>query len=234
MLLDIHIDVSDKTGKVLVPKDEVYTHHMILGIYGRSTPPLSMRVSSLCSNRLPTSLPSLSDLAGGIPFQGAGPYGLPFTPGNFGDMLSSFSNSKMILVKGPEQNEINFISPDGKVPNSGVWLNKNETLLTSVEVVNYKEIPQEIYFTAEVEYLEFDKKPASYMRTDMATFLGVDCEHMLMRKLFHLLAKRLLISCLDPPTDKPVVYESPEYVADKPMYLINLSEFYFPWKIRFG
>jgi hypothetical protein len=233
MLLDIHLDVSDKTGKLLVPKDEVYTHHMILGIYGKRTPPTSLRITSLCADgkggyKLPTSIPSLADLASGTPFQGAGPFGLPFTPGNTGDMLSSFINSKMILVKGPEQNEINFMSPDGKVPKSGIWLDKNETLISSIEVVNYKTIPQDIYFTADIEYLDFDTKPTSYLRTDMATFLGVDCENLLMRKSFHQFIYYFLISCLDPPADKAVTYESPEYAVDKPMYLVNLSKSYVP------
>jgi hypothetical protein len=233
MLLDIHLDVSDKTGKLLVPKDEVYTHHMILGVYGKSTPPTSLRMTSLCADgkgsyKLPTSIPSLADLASGIPFQGAGPFGLPFTPGSPGDMFASIINSNVILVKGPEQNEINFMSPDGNVPKSGVWIDKNETLLSSIEVVNYKTIPQEIYFTADIEYLDFDTKPTSYLRTDMATFVGVDCENLLMRKSFHQFIKYFLISYLDPPADKAVTYESPEYAVDKPMYLVNLSQSYVP------
>jgi hypothetical protein len=194
MLLDIHLDVSDKTGKLLVPKDQVYTHHMILGTYGKSAPPNSLRVTSLCADakggqRGPTGLPSIADIAGGIPFQGAGPFGLPFTPGNPTEMMASFANSRMILVKGPEQNEINFMSSDGKAPKSGVWIDRNETIVTSVEVVNYKTVPQDIYFTADIEYIDFDTRPSSYIRTDMATFLGVDCENLLMRMSFHQIYK---------------------------------------------
>lgn len=33
-----------------------------------------------------------------------------------------------------------------------------------------------------------------------------------------------LIARPDPPADKPVNYESPEYTVEKPMYLINLSK----------
>lgn len=141
MLLDIHLDVSDKFGNHLLPKDEVYTHHMILGSYGKDTPPTALRMTNLCGNdkggsRLPKALPSMEEFKSGIPFQGAGPKGLPFTPGNIGDMLSSFMNSKLILVKGPEQNEINFMSTDGKIPKSGVWIDTQEKLLSKYLLQN--------------------------------------------------------------------------------------------------
>jgi hypothetical protein len=208
MILSLHYDVTDVTGKKLLPRDEVYAHHMVLGSDMSGKPMNPLKVNRTCVNgfgglpsgspggfpsppRLPrgsaapkgSSAPKGSVAPKGSPFPG-GPPGFPGFP-DFSKLGDFFVNPPVIIInKGQEKNAINFMFPDQGQLQSGFWIGQNDTIMTSVEIVNYKKIPQDVYLTLDLEYLSFDTRPKTYLRTEFASLIGIACAPIGMRKLF--------------------------------------------------
>jgi hypothetical protein len=177
MILSLRYDVTNEIGKKLLPKDEVYTHHMVLGSTARTTPMNPLKANGTCMDG--KSLPPR-------------PPGSPFPPsyesvpdprklGNF------FANPPVIILnKGQEKNAINFMPLDqrNQTLKSGFWIGKDDTIMTSVEIVNYKNTQQDVYLSLDLEYLNFDTKPKNYFRTEFASLFGIPCGPISMCKFF--------------------------------------------------
>jgi hypothetical protein len=76
------------------------------------------------------------------------------------------------------------MSLDQNQPKSGFWIGNNDTIMTSVEIVNYKTTPQDVYLTLDLEYLDFDVKPKTYFKTEFAALPAMECGAFDLRKLF--------------------------------------------------
>jgi hypothetical protein len=109
-----------------------------------------------------------SSLAGGLPLLG----GL-FPTTNIG-------GANILLIKGHETNHVNWASYNGTGPKSGLWIGKNDKILNSVEVVNYKDTPQDIYFAIDAEYLDMKSKPADYLDVGFSVLNAMDCKDLAM------------------------------------------------------
>jgi len=198
MILGLRYDVTDGTGKKLLPKDEVYTHHMVLGSTGRRTPMTPLKASGTCMDGV-----ALPDRAAGSPFPPS--YESVPDPSKLG---SFFANPPVIILnKGQEKNAINFMPLDQQKLKSGFWIGKNDTIMTSVEIVNYKSTAQDVYLTLDLEYLSFDTRPKNYFRTEFASLFGTPCGPINM--------------CL--PSDRLVTHESARFKVQKNLYLVNLN-----------
>jgi hypothetical protein len=214
MILALRYDVTDKTGKKLLPKDEIYTHHSVIGTNASGKPMNPVSVNRTCLGGGFGGPPAGGPQAGpfGVPKGSGGPSGgFPKGPGglpgvipeakgpggpsaaapkgpppggpggfpqfpNFGNLGGFFASPPTILInKGQEKNTINFDSLDPKEPRSGFWIGNNETIMTSIEIVNYKTTTQDIYVTLDLEYLNFDSRPKNYLKTEFASLTGFGC-----------------------------------------------------------
>jgi len=99
------------------------------------------------------------------------------------------------------------MSPGPNQPESGFWIGSNDTIMMSVEIVNYKTTTQDVYLTLDLEYLNFDTRPKTYFKTEFASLNAFSCARIGMR----------------PPADRLVVYETPVYDVQKNLYLVHLS-----------
>jgi hypothetical protein len=187
MILGLRYDVTDNAGKKLTAKDEVYTHHMVLASDKSGEPMTPLKVKSNCmSGYTPRPLngyPPDQPLPEGAIGPG-GPPGFKFPSSQ--QLTELYANPPVIIIdKGQEKNTINFMSLDQNQPKSGFWIGKNDTIMTSVEIVNYKKTtPQDVYLTLDLEYLEFDVKPKTYFKTEFAALPAMDCGQFDLRKLF--------------------------------------------------
>jgi hypothetical protein len=195
MILALHYDVTDKTGKKLLPRDETYTHHMVLGSDIGGTPMNPLKVNRTCSRGfggllggglgdLPLSPRPPRGSAGPKGSSPRGPPGFASFP-DFSKLGGFFINPPVIILnKGQEKNAINFMSLDQDQQTSGFWIGKNDTIMTSVEIVNYKQTTQDVYLTLDLEYLNFDTRPNTYHKTEFASLVGTSCNSFSMRKFF--------------------------------------------------
>ena len=189
MILGLHYDVTDVIGKKLLSKDEVYTHHMVLGSDASGMRMTPLKVNRTCSN-------GLGRPSGGFPFPpglldgSAFPRGSPSLGSSprfpdFRQLVDFFAKPPVIIInKGQEKNAINFMPLDKNQPESGFWIGSNDTIMTSVEIVNYKTTTQDVYLTLDLEYLSFDARPKTYFKTEFAALQGMSCTRIGMRKLF--------------------------------------------------
>jgi hypothetical protein len=197
MILGLRYDVTDMTGKKLLSKDEVYTHHMVLGSDASGMPMGPLKVNRTCRNGLggppggplggfplPPGLPGGSAFPKASPFRGGSPSRgpLPRLP-DFSKFGEFFAKPPVIIInKGQEKNAINFMPLDQNQLKSGFWIGSNDTIMTSVEIVNYKTTPQDVYLTLDLEYLSFDTRPKTYFKTEFASLQGMACAPIGMRK----------------------------------------------------
>jgi hypothetical protein len=121
-----------------------------------------------------------SPLAGGLPFLGG------LFPSNIG-------GANVLLIKGHEANHVNWASVNGTGPKSGLWVGKDDKILNSVEVVNYKDTPQDVYFAIDAEYVDMKTKPADYLDVGFSVLNAMDCKDLGMSELYNLDCNALLI-----------------------------------------
>jgi hypothetical protein len=203
MILGLRYDVTDNAGMKLTAKDEVYTHHMVLASDMSGEPMTPLKVNRSCMSGiggrpldgfpLPprhssgSALPKNSALPNGplLPEGAIGPGGPPGFKFPSSQQLSElFANPPVIIInKGQEKNTVNFMSLDQNQPKSGFWIGNNDTIMTSVEIVNYKTTPQDVYLTLDLEYLDFDVKPKTYFKTEFAALPAMECGAFDLRKL---------------------------------------------------
>jgi hypothetical protein len=103
--------------------------------------------------------------------------GLPFLGGLF---PSNLGGTNILLIKGHEANHVNWASYNGTGPKSGLWIGKDDKILNSVEVVNYKDVPQEVYFAIDTEYIDMKSKPADYLDVGFSVLNAMDCKDLAM------------------------------------------------------
>jgi len=136
-----------------------------------------------------------------------GPPGFASFP-DFSKLGDFFVNPPVIILnKGQEKNAINFMSLDQDQQTSGFWIGKNDTIMTSVEIVNYKQTTQDVYLTLDLEYLNFDTRPNNYHKTEFASLVGTSCNSFSML----------------PQSDRMVTYETPQYSVQKNLSLVDLN-----------
>jgi len=99
------------------------------------------------------------------------------------------------------------MSLDQNQPESGFWIGSNDTIMTSVEIVNYKTTTHDVYLTLDLEYLSFDARPKTYLKTEFAALQGISCAGIGMH----------------PPADRLVTYETSLFDVQKNIYLVNLN-----------
>jgi hypothetical protein len=97
------------------------------------------------------------------------------------DSLMSLWPQSQFIGKGNEADPSYFSAPNSTV-KSGFWLSKTDRLVGGADVVHYKNEDQDVYIGIDVEYLQFDKKPADYLDVGVGA-VGVDCAFNL-RKYF--------------------------------------------------
>ena len=94
--------------------------------------------------------------------------------------------------------------------------------MTSVEIVNYKAVPQDVYLTLDLEYLSFDSRPKDYLKTEFTSLLGIPCGPVSMCKF-----SRYTYACTygeGLSADKMFRYESARYKVQKNLHLVHLSK----------
>jgi hypothetical protein len=189
MILSLRYDVTDVTGKKLLSKDEAYAHHMVLGSDVSGTPMSPLNINRMCTRGSRGS-------SGGLPLSPGSPGGSapPSSPPSLGlpprlpslrELVDFFAKPPVIIInKGQEKNAINFMPLGPNQPESGFWIGSNDTIMTSVEIVNYKTTTHDVYLTLDIEYLSFDTRPKTYLKTEFAALQGISCAGIGMRKLF--------------------------------------------------
>jgi hypothetical protein len=113
---------------------------------------------------------------GGNPFAG----GIPFLGGLF---PQGIAGTNILLIKGHEANHVNWATYNGTGPKSGLWVGKDDKILNSVEVVNYKDTPQEVYFAIDAEYLDMKSEPTDYLEVGFSILNAMDCKDLVMSEL---------------------------------------------------
>jgi hypothetical protein len=145
---------------------------MVLGSTARRTPMNPLKAHGTCMDGLP-----LPPRPPGSPFPPS--YESVPDPSKLGNF---FANPPVIILnKGQESNAINFMPPNQQKLKSGFWIG-NDTIMTSVEIVNYKNTPQDVYLSLDLEYLSFDTRPENYFRTEFASLFGIPCGPISMCK----------------------------------------------------
>ena len=144
------------------------------GLSGPSGRPKATSRAAGSGKQTPRPPPSGgSSLAGGLPFLG-------------GLLPSNIGGANILLIKGHEANHVNWASYNSTGPKSGLWIGKNDKILNSVEVVNYKDTPQDIYFAIDAEYLDMKSKPADYLDVGFSVLNAMDCKDLGMSELLPL------------------------------------------------
>jgi hypothetical protein len=125
------------------------------------------KAASLSKRTAQSPPPRGNPSAGGLPFLGG------LLPPNLG-------GANILLIKGHEANHVNWASYNGTGPKSGLWIGKDDKILNSVEVVNYKDVPQEVYFAIDAEYVDMKSKPADYLDVGFSVLNAMDCKDLAM------------------------------------------------------
>jgi hypothetical protein len=183
LLLSARIDLTDKTGKKLPLNSEIYTHHIIVGGVEKRTIKPAVSAVALCKD------------------------GPQTRRGGFADF--SASPHAIISIKGHEANAVDWATRNSESSTKGgLWIGKSEALFNSVEIVNYKEQSQDVYFTIDAEYLQLDSKPTNHSDVGFAATIVFDCAEAVM----------------EPPKDKPETYSTLEYNVNKEMDIFNFRK----------
>ncbi|KAF2418408.1 hypothetical protein EJ08DRAFT_739179 [Tothia fuscella] len=205
IVLDARIDATDKTGKKLDLSSEVYTHNIILSNAGQSRSVAPLTPQGSCTGSLPTNPSGGSNPFGGFnPFGGSAPKA---SRGTGGSQFSRLGNFRPVLIEGHKANHVSWAPTNNTAPKSGLWIGRDDKILNSVELVNYKEGPQDVYFTIDMEYLQFEKRPADYLEVGFVTMIAMDCADLQMM----------------PPADKPKTYTAPDHLVTADSNLIYLN-----------
>jgi hypothetical protein len=199
MILQAVADITNKDGIRLGLKNDVYIHHILVANLGHkwSLAPL-VPVKSSC--------PPGQRFGGGT--QGMG---TPKGGGTHsrlkrqlgGKGAKGFSNFDLFIIKGNEGNSQTFSPYNTTNVKSGYWIGRNDRLsamvrsffglysghkadgmISQAEVVNYKNTPQEVYLTVDLEYLKFDAgRPKEYLDISFGAIMAEQCGDLYLRKL---------------------------------------------------
>jgi hypothetical protein len=178
MVLRADANVVDKDFKRLGVKDGIYVHHFIVNDLGRAiVMPPALPFGKFCPGNNPFA--GNAPRSGGIAASGkAHSHALTRRyPQGFG--LGSILRASVFIGKGNDADPLYFAAPNSTI-KSGFWLSKADKIVGGADIVHYKDIDQEVYLGIDMEYIQFDKKPADYLDVGSGA-VGVDCAFILRK-----------------------------------------------------
>jgi len=209
MVLQARTDITDKDGNRMGLDKQIYVHHIILAGLGDGK---SLKMAPMSPERL-----TCAGASAGISLPGMNMMGgsKPATDGMSGHShskrqgfgLNSFS---LFIAKGNEGDSTTFGAVNSTTIKSGYWVGKNDRFASAAEVVNYKTVPQEVYLSIDMEYINIDgARPADYLDVAFGT-LQVQSESCKGLNLF-------------PPKDREITYKSADWIVRQNGYLVGIT-----------
>jgi len=214
MILRATADITDKDGNRLGLKNDVYIHHIIVANLARPLdliPPL-LPITTTCDFGQ-GGWPNLGGLGGKGTSKDSGKHSHPKREAQVGGQRAGASqwsvfNFDLFIVKGNEGDAQVFSPYNTENVKSGYWIGRDDRISALAEVVNYKNVPQDVYFTLDMEYVKFDDgRPKDYLDVGFGSLLVEQCGNLYLR----------------PPKDKMVTYNSSEYIAAQSGYIVGLT-----------
>jgi len=226
MVLQARTDITDKDGNRMGLDKQIYVHHIILAGLGEGK---TMRMAPMSPER--------SNCAGaGIALPGMNMMGgpKPEAGGMSGHSHSkrqglSMNSFNLFIAKGNEGDSTIFGAVNSTSIKSGYWVGKNDKFASAAEVVNYKTVPQDVYLSIDMEYINIDgARPADYLDVAFGT-LQVQPENCksglnLCKWALNLFGAKLMDAV--PPKDREVTYKSADWIVRQNGYLVGISEYY--------
>jgi hypothetical protein len=139
--------------------------------------------------------------------------------------LNSFS---LFIAKGNEGDSTTFGVVNSTSVKSGYWIGKDDKLTSTAEVVNYKSVPQDVYLTIDIEYVNVNgPRPANYLDVTFGSIQVESCGSG--GSSFYLCMGSIEIYVMEltdavPPKDRAITYKSPDWTVGKPGYIVGLSK----------
>ena len=83
----------------------------------------------------------------------------------------------MFIAKGNEGDTGVYAPLNDTVVKSGYWIGENSQMIAMAEVINYKNIPQEVYLSIDLEYsTAFKTRSQEYLDVGFGTFMVLSCD----------------------------------------------------------
>jgi hypothetical protein len=179
MVLQAKAEVTDKDGKRVDLKDQVYTHHVIVANLARNMvmPPVLPAFTGFggagCANAAKGAggMGSMGGM-GGMSHGASNPSAQAKSPTKRSAQSPSkgspskgnASGFSIFIGKGNEGDWTTFAPINSTAIKSGFWMGQDDKVTATAEVVNYKNVPQDVYLTIDMEYFPINgPRPADYL-----------------------------------------------------------------------
>jgi hypothetical protein len=219
VVLHATAEITDKDGRRLSLKDQVYTHHIIAVDKSRMLNmapivPNSMSSLTCAAGKLwdtllgktpaaQSSKPnSMAHGSQGSPVKRSPQVsGWPQLTGEWGAALPGVFS--LFIAKGNEGDSTIFAAPEtsqAQQVKSGYWLGKNDKILGIAEVVSYKPVPQDVYLSIDYHYVPINgPRPPEYLDAGLGVIMTEECGDLNLREL----VPRLALTRTDISTRSP-------------------------------
>jgi hypothetical protein len=196
MVLQAKAEITDKEGNRLDLKEQVYTHHIIVANLGRMMvmPPVLPSFSGFagCAGAAKGSgsMGGMGGMAMGAPKAATTPAATPAkSPSKRSPQSpakssgsSGMSGFSIFIGKGNEGDSSIFAPINSTAIKSGYWIGKDDKITATAEVVNYKNVPQDIYLSIDMEYRPINgTRPTEYLDVGFGALQIEQCGNMYLR-----------------------------------------------------
>jgi hypothetical protein len=173
MVLRARTDITDKDGNRMGLDKDVYVHHILLADIGQGKKldiaPMVPEKSNCSAASSGSMIPGMGMM--GKPAGGMVGHSKRQAPSSIG--INSFS---LFIVKGNEGDSTTFGVVNSTSVKSGYWIGKDDKFTSAAEIVNYKSVPQDVYLTIDMEYLNVNgPRPANYLDVTFGTIQVESC-----------------------------------------------------------
>jgi hypothetical protein len=181
MVLRARTDITDAEGNRIGLDKDIYVHHILIVDQGEGKSMAMAPMVALNSNCTSPSGGSAGPMPGmGMMGMGGGPKAGAGAPamGGHGHRKRQISSAKfsLFIAKGNEGDSTTYGAFNSTEVKSGYWIGKDDQLMSSAEVVNYKSVPQDVYLTIDMEYLSINgPRPSDYLDVAFGTLEVENC-----------------------------------------------------------
>jgi hypothetical protein len=213
MVLQAKADITDKNGNRVDLKDQVYTHHIIVANLARNMvmpavlPAFSGFAGCTGAAKGSGGTGSMGGM-GGMSHGGSNPSAptkpptkrspqspAKGSPAKGSSAPASGAGFSIFIGKGNEGDWQTFAPINSTAIKSGFWMGDNDRVTATAEVVNYKNVPQDVYFTIDMEYLPINgPRPADYLDVGIGALQVEQCGNPYLRQSWN---KCLSVACTD-------------------------------------
>lgn len=230
MVLSAKSDIVHADGSKLdIGGDNVYSHHVIMTVMGRSMAPINV-VPGMCPDGKMGGF-NFGDILGGSGMShgsmGGGHADKPAAHGGMSmkqkikrqlagfqlpkgidlNMITKFIKFSVFMGQGEDSSGLVFTDPTDTI-KSGFYLGKGDDMNMMAELINYNEAKKDVYVTLDYEYIpDMKTRPADYLQVGMNAINVDPCG---VQKLY-------------PPTDKAMRYASPPWNVISDGYLLDVK-----------